>query len=359
VARYWPEFGVHGKADVLVRHVVSHTAGLPGIRRNVLAYDEILDDRHMARLLVEEEALWPPGATLAYHPYTYGWLCGELIRRIDGRDLGQFFADEIATPLELDLWIGVPAEQDARVARLELAPDYGKAPSTDLGQIYADPVRAAVWGNPPILARDSFDWNAREVHRAGMPGVGAVGEARAIARLYACLAGGGAIGGTRLLAHDTVSKASRGLARGRDPVSDAPSAYGVGFALQTEARPFGAPPDAFGHTGAGGSVHGAWPTQRVGFSYAPNQRRDDDPDQRSAALLSALIASLSGPGEYRDRHEQVLDEEQSPYAHVEAAERGRVSRIDLEREAPESGEAGEVAEREDPGRGRVEHERRE
>lgn len=143
VARYWPEFAVHGKQGILVRHVVSHTAGLPGIHRKVLAYDELLDDRHMAGLLVEEEALWPPGEMLAYHPYTYGWLCGELIRRIDGRDLGRFFADEIATPLELDLWIGVPAEQDARVARLEFAPGYGKTHSTDLRQIYADPVRAA------------------------------------------------------------------------------------------------------------------------------------------------------------------------------------------------------------------------
>ena len=292
VSRYWPRFAAHRKDGVLVRHVVSHTAGLPGIRRHVLARDELLDDRHMAALLVDEEPLWAPGGTLAYHPYTYGWLCGELIRRIDGRDLGRFFADEIAAPLELDLWIGLPVDQDGRVARLELAPDYGKGPSTDLAQIYADPVRAAIWGNPPILVGNALDWNAPSLHRVGVPGVGAIGEARAIARLYGCLACGGHINGTRLLEHDTVAQGARPLARSRDPVCDAPGAYGIGFALQTDALPFGPPHDAFGHGGAGGSLHGAWPTQRVGFSYAPNQRRDDDPDHRSAALLSALFDAV-------------------------------------------------------------------
>jgi CubicO group peptidase (beta-lactamase class C family) len=295
LSRYWPEFAAHGKDGVLVRHVVSHTAGLPGIRRHVLGCEELLDSRQMAALLVDEEPIWPPGSTLAYHPYTYGWLCGELIRRVDGRDLGQFFADDIAAPLDLDLWIGLPVEQDGRVAQLEVAPDYGKGPSTDLAQIYADPVRAAVWGNPPILVRNAFDWNAPGLHRVGVPGVGAVGEARAIARLYGCLARGGEIDGTRLLSQATVAKGARPLARGTDPVSDAPSAHGIGFALQTDALPFGPPHGAFGHSGAGGSLHGAWPTQRVGFSYAPNQRRDDDPDQRSAALLRALFDAVDIP----------------------------------------------------------------
>jgi CubicO group peptidase (beta-lactamase class C family) len=123
--------------------------------------------------------------------------------------------------------------------------------------------------------------------------VGAVGEARAIARLYGCLARGGQIDATRLLSEDTVAEGTRELARGRDPISDAPSAHGIGFARQTDPLPFGPAHDAFGHTGAGGSVHGAWPAQRVGFSYAPNPRRDDDPDQRSVALLNALFHAIN------------------------------------------------------------------
>jgi CubicO group peptidase (beta-lactamase class C family) len=215
-----------------------------------------------------------------------------LVRRVDGRGVGQFFADEVAGPLGLDLWIGLPSSADTRVARLEVAPGYGRSPSTALRQIYADPIRAAVWGNPPILARDAFDWNTPAVRRAGLPNVGAIGEVRSIARLYGCLARGGEIDGHRLLTPQTIALGASPLARGRDPVSDALSAYGVGFALQTETLPFGPPPDAFGHNGAGGSVHGAWPTQRVGFSYAPNQRRDDDPDERSQSLLRALERAL-------------------------------------------------------------------
>jgi len=287
-------FAANGKDAVLVRHVVSHTAGLPGGYRRPVAGGELLDDRLMARLLADEALVWEPGSTVCYHLLTYGWLCGELVRRVDGRGVGAFFADEVAAPLGLEVWIGLPAGQQDRVATLELAADYGKRAQTDPALVRADPVRHATWGNPPILVRDGFDWNAPEAHRAGIPGAGAVGAVRSIARLYGCLARGGELDGVRLLTADTVERGARPLARGHDPLTDMPCAFGTGFALQTDLLPFGPPPDAFGHGGAGGSVHAAWPTQRIGFSYAMNQMRDDDSDQRPAALIQALFAAAVG-----------------------------------------------------------------
>jgi CubicO group peptidase (beta-lactamase class C family) len=288
VARYWSRFAARGKGGILVRHVVSHTAGLPGIRGRLIAAQELLDDGGMAALLADEVPVWPPGTVLCYHPLTYGWLCGELVRRVDGRSVGAFFADEIAEPLGLRLWIGLPEDGELDVAALEFAPDWGRSPQTDPELIAADPVRHATWGNPPILVRGRFDWMAPEARRAELPGAGAIGEARSMARLYGCLACGGALDGVRVLAARSIEAGTRLLARGRDPIADAPAAYATGFALQDEAMTFGPPLDAFGHGGAGGSLHGAWPAQRVGFSYVPNQLRDHDADERSAVLLAAL-----------------------------------------------------------------------
>ena len=142
VAALWPEFAAAGKGDVLVRHAVSHTAGVPGIRAREVSFDEVRDDRVMAALLAGEEPLWPAGETLSYHPLAYGWLCAELVRRADGRSVGRFFAEEVAAPLGLEVWIGLPAREEARVARLELAEAFGATPATDPDQIAADP-RAA------------------------------------------------------------------------------------------------------------------------------------------------------------------------------------------------------------------------
>src|SRR6266850_4935689 len=119
VARYWPEF----RDDVLVRHVVSHMSGVAGLLPPVEAH-ELLDDEGMERRVAEQVPFWPPGTALGYHALTYGWLCGGLVRRIDGRSVGTFFAEEIARPLDLELWIGLPPEIEPRVARLTPAPLY-------------------------------------------------------------------------------------------------------------------------------------------------------------------------------------------------------------------------------------------
>jgi CubicO group peptidase (beta-lactamase class C family) len=286
VCRYWPEFAAQGKDTVLVRHVVSHQAGLPGVRTPIDEAD-ILDPRRMAALLAAERPFWPPGERVCYHPLTFGWLCGELVRRVDGRRVGRFFAEEIAEPLGLDAWIGLPDEHEPRVSRVSLGANWATA-AAHLDPVgAADPLVAAVWHNPAGRFREPLAANRRDYHAAEIAAGNGIATARSIARLYGCLARGGEIDGTRLLSDRTLRLGRACLASGPDALMPWPWAFGVGFNLQTELRALGRPPAAFGHGGTGGSLHGAWPQQRVGFSYAMNELRDP-PDARAPTLLEAL-----------------------------------------------------------------------
>jgi CubicO group peptidase (beta-lactamase class C family) len=275
VARYWPEFAAAGKSGVLVRDIVSHAAGLPGLDVPV-TWREATDTRRMAALLARQPRSADPRATRTYHAVTFGWLCGEVVRRVDGRGIGQFFAEEIARPLGLELWIGLPAELEPRMSTVELAPAWASA--TD-ARLALDPLRRAV-GNPPRYQPESFPWNEPDWHAAEVPSSNGIGTARSVARFYACLG--------QLLSPATLRLGTTVLSRRYDPLLERPTSFGVGFQLQTDALALGPVPDAFGHGGAGGSVHGRWPRQRLGFSYAMNLLRDDPGDTRAAALLAAL-----------------------------------------------------------------------
>ena len=198
VARYWPEFGGAGKEGVLVRHVVSHQAGLPGFRERV-SHEDLVDDRRMAALLAAQAPFWPPGEHVCYHGVTYGWLCGELVRRVDGRSIGTFFAEEVAGPLGLELWIGLPEEQESRVSVLAGS----LAPAPEPVQGFEEAARL-IAGNPPLFEGLPAHWNSRAYHAAEIPGAGAIGTARSIARLYGCLACGGELDGVRLLRPETI-----------------------------------------------------------------------------------------------------------------------------------------------------------
>jgi CubicO group peptidase (beta-lactamase class C family) len=287
VHRYWPEFAAAGKEHVRVLDLASHQARLPGLRTRLTAAD-LVDDRRMAALLAAQPQERDPRAADAYHALTYGWLCGEVVRRVDGRSVGRFFADEVATPLGLQLWIGLPAELERQVSTLAYAPTWGQGPLLDADALVSDDLMACVWDNPPLLPDDDLPWNRPDWHRAEIPGAGGIGTARSLARLYGCLALGGTLDGVRLLSQATLARGRRELSRRVDPLVDEPMAFGVGFQLQTDRKLYGPPSDAFGHAGLGGSVHCAWPSQRMGLSYAMNALRDDVPiDVRAEALLSA------------------------------------------------------------------------
>jgi len=289
VARYWPEFGQNGKERVLVRHVLSHSAGLPGIFEP-LVWQDIADWEKMERLLAAQPLAQDPNAFHAYHALTIGWLAGAILRRIDGRTLGRFFAEEFAGPLGLETWIGLPEEKEGRLGTLELGPGFGPWDAGQTEWQKSDKVLKSVWGNPPLFPmHGDLPWNSRLYHAAEIGGAGAVTTARSIARFYGCMSMGGEIEGVRVLKPETVQLGRAELSRFLDPYIVELMAFGVMWAIQTRQGRFGPPADAFGHSGAGGSIHGAWPSQQVGFSYTMNQMRVDPEDARVRYVLQRLM----------------------------------------------------------------------
>ncbi len=251
VATYWPEFAQSGKQAITVGDVLSHQAGLPWLDADVTG-EALLDDEALAALLARQAPLWPGDRRVSYHPLTYGWLCGELVRRVADTTVGA-----LAEPLGAEIWIGLPSEQEPRVSTLCVRDDFRA-----LGETLSATPGARRYGNPPIF-EEPLLWNLPAVHAAEVPGANGIATARGMAALYGCLAGGGTL------------------------------AFGAGFELQTERSPFGPALDGYGHGGAGGSMHGAWPKHRVGFSYAMNQMRDDSDDDRSRTLLAALYTAVA------------------------------------------------------------------
>jgi CubicO group peptidase (beta-lactamase class C family) len=275
VGRYWPELDADG---LLVRHVVSHTAGLYGLRRP-RPLTELLDDRLMAEAVAAEPPYSRPGGELAYHALTWGWLCGELVRRVDGRSVGRFLAEEMVQPSELDLWLGLPQSLVPRVRPLVAAPDYGVAFVGDEPELLAD-VYCGTLG--------TFPWNDPEVWGAEVPAVNAIGTASSLARLYGDLVSRNPV----VLQPRTVELGRTELSRGLCAVTKRPYAFGVGWELQA-VSPLGPPAEAFGHTGSGGSSHGAWPVERVGFSFVPGELWPEARDDRARRLLAALYVAVT------------------------------------------------------------------
>lgn len=289
VGDYWPDFAAAGKSDVLVRHLVSHQAGLPAVEPPPSG-KEALDPVEMAARLAHQPALWPPGSAITYHALTFGWLCDGLIRQVDGRSAGRFFADEIAGPLGLDAWIGLPATAEGRVATMMRARDY----EVTFGDI-SDQVRellTRIYAGGGIVG-ERFVVNDRDFLHAEIAGVNGVATARSMARLYGCLASDGVIDAVRLLSAERVRLASVPLAAGLDQLTGKPLAFSTGFETQTALQWYGPAESAFGHSGAGGSVHGAWPQVRTGFSFAMNLMRRDDRDGRAQSLLGALYRCVT------------------------------------------------------------------
>ena len=226
--------------------------------------------------------------TASYHALTYGWLCDALVRRVDGRSVGTFIADEIAGPLGLDLSIGTPPARAERAAQLRRAPNF--AFSAFLGDGPPDPRLRFVYANPPL----SLDGQDPALLAVEVPGANCVATARAMAQMYGCLAAGGKIGDVRLLDPDTIEFGHRQLSAGEDPLSGRMLRFGVGFEIAPNPSALGPPPDAFGHTGAGGSSHGAWPSLRTGFSLIVSEMRPEDDDGRARRVLDALHVAVEG-----------------------------------------------------------------
>jgi CubicO group peptidase (beta-lactamase class C family) len=289
VADYWPEFAAGGKGAITVAQLMSHQAGLPLVEGD-FTLAETLAWEPMVSALAAQEPIWPPGTRHGYHMRTFGWLVGELVRRIDGRTIGTFWREEIAEPLGLDFWIGLPEEIEPRVARVV-------PPKDDLGALLqkfgADLLLARVFSNPSGLFGYNDMWNSRELHAAELPSSNGIGDARSLARMYAaCI---GEVDGVRVLQDSTVAAATVEQACGKDEVLMVRSCFGLGFML---GNSFGAANSAtaFGHAGAGGSLAFADPDARLGFGYVMNDLRFDmtEGDPRSSELVKAVYRVLGG-----------------------------------------------------------------
>jgi CubicO group peptidase (beta-lactamase class C family) len=289
VTHYWPEFGACGKEEITVDEVLSHRARLPGIRTAVQQRD-ILDGRRMAALIAAQPLEADPRAVAAYHPLTYGWICDELVLRVAGETIGEYLASQVARPLELDIWLGLPPGREHRVATLHYGPDWVlDRPELSRGN---DPLFEQVYVNPPMFPRE-IPWNRADHHAAHVPGVGGIAAARSMARLFGVLAVGGASGSTRLLNAEALASAQNERSRFYDPLTGTQRRFGAGFELQTPDIQLGPPPDAYGHTGAGGTVSAAWPSLRTGVSFLGNEMLlERDEPSRAARLMRALHRCL-------------------------------------------------------------------
>ncbi|MFE6353966.1 serine hydrolase domain-containing protein [Streptomyces rochei] len=304
VGAYWPEFKAHGKERVLVRHVLNHRAGLPVLDRP-LTPGEALDPLRGPAAVAAQAPVWEPGTDHGYHALTYGWLLDELVRRVTGRGTGAWLADEIAGPLGLDLWIGLPAAEEAagragRAGRLEESEPSGGGPRLR-------PKRAVTeaYADPDSLTRRAFaaitpfpDQNDPAYRAAALPATNGVATAEGLARFYAALIGevDGVTRRVRLFAPATTRLAGTEESSGPDRVLVVNTRFGLGHMLHGSASPF-LSPGSFGHPGRGGALGFADPEAGVAFGYVTNGfRRTVTADPRAQALVRAVRASLGTAG---------------------------------------------------------------
>lgn len=282
VASVWRAFAENHKQKITIRQVLSHRAGLANVTGQ-LSFDEVLAGEPVARAIAAQAPNWEPGIAHGYHARSYGWILGEIVRRVSGKTLGAYFADEIAAPLGLDFWIGLPEDLLARCART-IPPDPENRTLSDM--LGADSLTAQVISGPSGLFAYDETWNRPDVLACEMPSSNGVGDARSLARLYAaCI---GEVDGTRLLSDETVANASIVQSKGPDKVILVHSCFGTGFMLPPMLAPH-CGERSFGHQGAGGAIAFADPDAGMSFAYVMNEMRFDiRGDPRSAGLLEAL-----------------------------------------------------------------------
>ncbi|MEV4329864.1 serine hydrolase domain-containing protein [Streptomyces sp. NPDC049597] len=296
VGTYWPEFKAAGKERVLVRHLLAHRAGLPVLDRP-LTPDEAGDGTSGPAALAAQAPAWEPGTEHGYHAQTYSWLLGELVRRVTGRTMGRWVAEEIARPLGLDFWIGLPADEAHRVGRLGPVAEPETAQG---GGLKLRPKRSVseAYRDPASLTRRAFgaidpapDENDPAFRAAELPASNGISTARALARFYAATIGE-VDGGPRLFAPATLTLARTEESAGPDRVLVVPTRFGLGYMLHGPASPL-LGPGSFGHPGRGGSLGFADPESGIALGYATNgMRKGVTADPRAQALIRAVRSAL-------------------------------------------------------------------
>ncbi|WP_328829816.1 beta-lactamase family protein [Streptomyces sp. NBC_00252] len=295
VGEYWPEYKAAGKEHTLVWHLLAHRAGVPVLDRP-LTPDEAADPAFGAAAVAAQAPVWEPGADHGYHAQTYSWLTGELVRRVTGRSIGAWIADEIAGPVGADLWVGLPAAQADRVGRVAQL----DTPATDPGVLRTRPKRSVseAYADPGSLTRRAFgaitpmpDENDPAYRAAVLPASNGIATADGLARVYASLIGE-VDGGTRLFTPETMRRARTERSSGPDRVLVISTRFGLGYMLHGSASPL-LSETSFGHPGRGGALGFADPESGIAFGYVTNGfRKSVTADPRAQALVRAVRASL-------------------------------------------------------------------
>ncbi len=272
VARYWPEFAAAGKEKVLVRHLLGHTAGLPDWTGSI---EELYDWPTATARLAALAPQWEPGTAAGYHSVTQGFLVGEVIGRITGQSVGGFFAAEVAGPLGADFHIGLPAEDDHRVALTVPPPSKGDDYAASAADSSAPPTAGTA-----VRVRDG---NSVAWRRAQIPAGNGFGNARSVALVQSVLACGGAVRGRRLLSQAGCDRVREEQFDGVDRVLGRSMRWGLGYGL------FGG---GYGWGGWGGAIVMVEPDTRMAVAYVTNQMREPADDTRGLELVMAAYDGL-------------------------------------------------------------------
>jgi CubicO group peptidase (beta-lactamase class C family) len=290
VAKYWPEFAQNGKEKIPVRYLLSHQSGLASIDEPI-PVEALYDWNRIINLLAAQKPAWEPGKRSGYHALTFGYLVGEVVRRITKKTLGTFFREEVAIPLNADFHIGLPEELDSRVGEL-IPPPVLKPGEPGYFEIDPNSLMGKVLTNPPT----SVDYNylkGRAWRGAEIPAANGHGNARSVARVAAAMACGGELDGVRLMSLSTIAKAIEEQCHGTDLVLGAPIRYGLGFGLNSKEMPVSPNPRTFFWGGWGGSVMMMDLDARLSWGYVMNKMGNTTMgDPRSVGISQALYAAL-------------------------------------------------------------------
>jgi CubicO group peptidase (beta-lactamase class C family) len=313
VVDYWPEFGANGKERIPVWMLLSHQSGLPVVD-SPLTFEDLAAWDPVIRAIEAQQPEWEPGTEHVYHSATFGYLVGEVVRRISGKSLGTFFADEVAGPLGLHAWIGLPEEQEPNVARIDTGPldlEQLTAGMIEITGLDADTVTRwfeAVWGEGSVQARagslgGAFDdgvelQNTRAYRAAEIPAGNMLTTAQSLARMYAATVSD--VDGVRLLDKATLERAievqtdrtrMHGLPADLDVPADRSFYMSLGFWRACPPLPM-VGPNSFGHPGSGGSIGFGDPDAQVGFGYVMNHYSYQVGERRARNLSDAVVECL-------------------------------------------------------------------
>ena len=277
VASVWPGFACNGKEEALVSMMLDHSVGVPGLREQ-LKDGAYYDYAYMCERLAAEAPFWKPGTRNGYHGVTAAWTVGEMVHRSTGKRMGRFLADEIAGPLGIEFWMGLPEDMEARVAPVIPYPPDAKAASSRIAlAMMADPMGPT---GRFLLNGGGFNPNAREARAAEIGSATGVSNGRGLAGLYAPLANGGSLNGKRYVGADTLTRMGQvSVATHEDATLQIPTRFSFGFMKSMDNRKLDNAENcsailseaAFGHVGAGGSIGFADPAAKMSFGYAMNK----------------------------------------------------------------------------------------